>query len=583
MLKKYFLCFFLLSWVLPFVAYSQSEAPDFALERILIHTDRSLYVCGETIWFKLYVFDWRQKQLSDFSNVGYLELITWEGAAVSRVKVALDKGSGSGTLELPPSLNNGCYTLRAYTQAMRNGEEENFGESSLLILNPNQPIVRAAKDRPDAYKKFEPTEQSMLVEADQYLDISVRPSQDSYSQRAGAALEITTKGADGRPVAARLSLSVSLPPPGLKNKGGLFQEKTSNTPVLPPLKPNKIAYLPETYGMRLSGSAINQSTNRGEAEAIVYLAFPGKTALVYSAETDEAGRFSFVLPKLFGLRQVVLQAQPKNEAIVAIELDEAFHEIKAGETTPFVLPPDWQSLANTALVRAQVGQAYQAFELPPVYTAESPFAEIPVFGKADAQYFLDDYTRFPLPEFFYEVAPEVRVKGKFGEERLEVLNEWINYNQEIPPLLLVDGVPVFDQRKFLKINNKLIESAEVVTAPFWLNPGVFDGVVQISSFDGDARCFTLPETALRRSYLTLLPQRQFITPDYTDQADNRLPDFRNTLYWNPSIQTDAEGKARVQFFTSDAIGTYEIRIEGVSDRGLAGTGKGRIQVIKNEE
>ena len=580
MIKNHFYYVLFLCLGLPLVGHSQSEAPTFVTEHAMLHTDRQLYISGETIWFKMYVLVSRGNRLSDFSKIGYLELVSQEGTAVSRTKVALDKGNGTGTIKLPKTLNSGSYTLKAYTQGLRNSGEEGLGKLKLIILNPEQPIIRATADQPEAYEKFEPKEQSIVVPADKYLDVEIQTAQTTYAQRTKTTLEISTKDADGRAIASQFSISVALQAPAKESESGLFRETGTNTISTFPIPPMTITYQPETHGMGISGRVINEGTNNGEPDAEVYLAFPGKTALVYAAKTGKAGRFSFLLPKLFGLRQVVVQVRPKNETQLRLELTDEFHEMEAVTSTPFVLPPAWEPLAKAAMVNAQVGQAYEAFELEPVYSTDDPFGGIPFFGKPEAQYYLDDFTRFPLPEFFFEVVPEVRVRGKYGAEQLAVLNEWIGPEGEIPPLLLVDGVPVFDERKFLKINNKLIASTEVVTAPFWLNPGIFDGVIQISSFESDARCFTLPKTALRRSFLTLLPQQQFNTPDHEAKPDSRLPDFRNTLYWNPSIETDVEGKATISFFTSDALGTYNIRVESVSDQGLLGTGSKVIRVVK---
>jgi hypothetical protein len=38
--------------------------------------------------------------------------------------------------------------------------------------------------------------------------------------------------------------------------------------------------------------------------------------------------------------------------------------------------------------------------------------------------------------------------------------------------------------------------------------------------------------------------------------------FEETVYWNPSIQTDAEGQANLSFYNSDAISTFSIVVEG---------------------
>lgn len=65
------------------------------------------------------------------------------------------------------------------------------------------------------------------------------------------------------------------------------------------------------------------------------------------------------------------------------------------------------------------------------------------------------------------------------------------------------------------------------------------------------------------------PALQFYTPDYTytDLPDEK--DFRRTLYWNPNVVTNAEGKATIQFPNSPYCRRMKVSAETV-------TGKGRI-------
>ena len=72
--------------------------------------------------------------------------------------------------------------------------------------------------------------------------------------------------------------------------------------------------------------------------------------------------------------------------------------------------------------------------------------------------------------------------------------------------------------------------------------------------------------------------------DFFHQRDSflafRLPDFRNTLYWNPSIQTDDQGRGTVRFYASDAVGKYEVRVEGVSESGWLGSATEVLRVSR---
>ncbi len=74
--------------------------------------------------------------------------------------------------------------------------------------------------------------------------------------------------------------------------------------------------------------------------------------------------------------------------------------------------------------------------------------------------------------------------------------------------------------------------------------------------------------------------REFYSPDYSDpQINPKMADLRTTIYWNPSIVTDSMGKASVEFYNGDGIGTYKATIEGVDINGKIGRQIFRYSVI----
>jgi hypothetical protein len=66
--------------------------------------------------------------------------------------------------------------------------------------------------------------------------------------------------------------------------------------------------------------------------------------------------------------------------------------------------------------------------------------------------------------------------------------------------------------------------------------------------------------------------REFYSPRY-DVPDDRhnLPDQRSTLFWEPIVITDEEGRAAVAFYTSDVPSRYRIIMEGITRDGYPGT------------
>jgi len=64
------------------------------------------------------------------------------------------------------------------------------------------------------------------------------------------------------------------------------------------------------------------------------------------------------------------------------------------------------------------------------------------------------------------------------------------------------------------------------------------------------------------------PNVEFFSPQYPDPAQKTRPDHRTTLYWNPKVKTDEEGRATVRFYASDISRRYLVTLEGVSDDGM---------------
>jgi hypothetical protein len=74
---------------------------------------------------------------------------------------------------------------------------------------------------------------------------------------------------------------------------------------------------------------------------------------------------------------------------------------------------------------------------------------------------------------------------------------------------------------------------------------------------------------------------EFYKPNYDkDSIDPQIPDFRNTLLWEPSVITNENGEAILSFFCSDINSDFVGRIEGVSGEGLLGTGYFNFTVRK---
>jgi hypothetical protein len=73
------------------------------------------------------------------------------------------------------------------------------------------------------------------------------------------------------------------------------------------------------------------------------------------------------------------------------------------------------------------------------------------------------------------------------------------------------------------------------------------------------------------------PVRAFPAPTYDPGYDGPRTDFRETIFWSPSVKTGADGTAKVRFHLSDAVTSFRATAEGVSAGGLPGRGEALVQ------
>jgi len=73
--------------------------------------------------------------------------------------------------------------------------------------------------------------------------------------------------------------------------------------------------------------------------------------------------------------------------------------------------------------------------------------------------------------------------------------------------------------------------------------------------------------------------REFYTPDYTKE-DPEKPDYRTTLFWQPELAFNEQGRSTIDFFTGDSTGTFLVKVEGITQDGRPVNGLYDIEVVE---
>jgi len=135
------------------------------------------------------------------------------------------------------------------------------------------------------------------------------------------------------------------------------------------------------------------------------------------------------------------------------------------------------------------------------------------------------------------------------------------------PLYLIDGVPV-DYTAVQSLNTNDVESVEVLKGPSAAIYGMqgANGVIAVYTKKG----FYMKRGEFHFKMLGYHTPKKFYSPKYTNNTASDIPDERRTIFWAPSVKTNANGLAHVEFYHSDIPGDFEVVIEGMDNNGTPG-------------
>lgn len=133
--------------------YKEVLAP----EKVYLQTDKDYYTNGDTLWFKTYLVDGISHGVSDKSRVVYVELVDAEQKVIERRSIYTGFKGGSGDIALEENIEEGLYSLRAYTEYMLNEKQPVFFRKEIPIWTYT---INSKKNRGEAPEKKKTTKDS---------------------------------------------------------------------------------------------------------------------------------------------------------------------------------------------------------------------------------------------------------------------------------------------------------------------------------------------------------------------------------------------------------------------------------------
>lgn len=549
-MKKTLVAYYLLMLLLiPVTTWlkAQDMAAGAPLEWLQVSTDRTMYISGEKILFSAFIFNEHEINAIDYSRILYCELITPDGNRINKGKYQVENLSGQGCLQIPEETITGIYYLKSYTHFMRNGGPEGYHYVMLKIINPYKTEVLTSHEVEDTI--FSTGKETDEQHPDWQLSIS--PDKKEYSARENITLKIAINTSKALPV--KLCLTVI---PEMAFEENPLTKKTAASTY------HDLQFYPETRGISLSGRLLENETGKPIPNALVNLSIIGdKDAM--AIRTNSSGWYYFALPGYEGNRDIFLCSEnvPGNSPEIFIENDFCPQPVNL-PSPAFHLTEKEEKTAYQMAVNQKISSIFPKDSLPD--EPGSPQNGKPFYGEPTQVLVMENYIDLPtLEEYFNELPYGVNVRKSQGLKHFRFYNTRIEMTI-YDPLVLIDWIAVSDIDKVLAMSPAGIDRIELVNSPYVKGNITYGGIISFVSKKNDFAGINLPKSVTFINYNFLNECSGNIT---SSTLPDHFPDSRNTVYWNPDVQTDDSGSADIFFSAPDTPGKYIILLRGMNRKG----------------
>ena len=498
----------------------QAQNFNFGKESIQLFTDRTLFVCGESIQYYALL-----KNQTNQSKILYVELILPDGTSlVSQKNIVSDKHS-VGELEIPQSLLTGTYYLKAYTKYMRNFGATSFEYVPIKIVNPYSKEFLNGIDKPifDTISSVN----TPLIESESTDGINYKITLNTKE------LQYLKQGS----ISIIPSNSFQISNFNIENNSTYSQK-----------------YYPETRGLSLSGQLLDSISKEPLAFKEITLSIIDQKNFIPNLSKID-GRFYFSLPEIKGNYDLFISTKKEEGVHPMILVDRDYDtEIIDLPNPPFKLSSQERLTVLKLAQTLQIKRNYfTKIGIQKLDTFLTPF-----YGKPNNILYLDKYINMgTLEEYFTELPGLVSIKNHKNKKSFSIFST-LHDMSVYSPLVLIDMVAVEDYNRILAVSPLGIEKVDIIPFPYVYGDFIYGGIISIRTRKGDFGGISLPKTGLFFNF-------DFIQDKVDNQNSgklNRIPDTRNTLFWKV-FSLENESSLEITFKKASSYKDYWIIIQGI--------------------
>lgn len=522
--------------------------------QVVFHQDK--YFPGDTAFFKIWLLDENLKPANGILILR-IDLTDHLGKVVVTQNFKIKDGVGINQILLPETMNPGAYisTVSAYGFADHSpcGQLIISGEKSFHALTDrNSDSQDSAKSSPIELLHLKPTYKTR-----EKVEVSLRIDQQKMATNQVAVRVFSSKA---RHPLANFSLT--------------------QRSVAPPVKP--------VTRILLRGRIVQKNSNEAVPDSTHAAIFLTRTEEGYDFYTRKNGQFEVsILQDFYEDDKVFVMAQFRGkELAVDLQLEETPaipYRIKAPLlTTSSQMDPYTVFVAN----KREVDKSFRFFSSPDSVSTKRSYSDQleKKFHGADIAVKMEDYLIFPtMEDIVREIIPTLFITKTKSETKVG-MNLWVAPEKvaasKNTPLIVIDGVVTKDANYFLNLKPSDVTSVKLVRKLYKLVPlGLLgeNGIIIVSTKNTKIANELLQNMTTVKG---LVKTNLYFSQAHDQNENQRLPDLRLSLCWNPEVTIRPDGLADFSFFTSDALGEFFIQVFGINKEGEVISVSRSFQVIR---
>ena len=508
-------------------------------ERMIVHTDKTFYITGQTVWYKIYNTNYNQ--LNTHSEVAYLNIHDNSGKLIVQLKHQLIDGQANGSFSIPHQWKESYYYITCFTQWNLQFDTDQCYLKKIPVYNSLESRSLEAKADTTTYHLATTGTHRMSMEKTDYhrreeVQVMINPTDMSGCSVSVMPLEEYKAGIQFQNQHLYgNSIVYSVEFPCEKENSLLFRARLKDRSLQKPID-SDVLLLYKTN----SNSFVRVSSKGGEINSLLGW-FEGRTEY----QLINMNPFQEIIP-------VISIYIPGKEMIMTDKDD--------------YLPPRTQLIENcirNEKIRVKADELFNENKV-------ESFPQVafnPISFKSDRVYLMEKFKGMKsLEEFFREIVIAADMNSKNGQTTIRLKNSETRLFFMEKPWYLVDGKLTRNEAEVLALPFKSILRVEIFNTtksilnqldPLMVRSGLIvvytDGQIPLNTTGVDHDLFFVDGLSGHSEFV--------IKPENKLLDDHENPQFRSPVYWNPEI------KSGFSFPVTDDSGDFIILAEGLLKSG----------------